>query len=122
MKKATRLGCFSAVGLLLAAFAAAVCCVLMGPTFRRWDEDAVRQKVAVALPLGSTRTQAEAWLASEGLSLGDIYDGQGNVCGLSATKPYSNWGGERGEIDIELYFDTGGKLTQRHVDIDVPSL
>jgi hypothetical protein len=94
----------------------------MGPTFRQWDEEAIRQKVVAALPLGSTQTQAEAWFTSEGLTYRELRDEQGGFGGLSATKPYSNWGGERGEIYIYLDFDPNGKLTKQIVYIDVPSL
>jgi hypothetical protein len=81
------------------------------------DEEAARQQVAAALPLGSTRKQVEAWLAAKWIGVDNF-----SQVVLTARKDYLNWRGNSGDLWMEFYFDEQGRLTRSNVYIELVSL
>jgi hypothetical protein len=82
------------------------------------DEAALRQRIAVALPLGATRPQVEAWLKAQRYPYGAILDGRTHKpLGFVSLQSYTDWLGENGDTDMEFYFDDDGKLKEETVNI-----
>ncbi|HVS36058.1 MAG TPA: hypothetical protein VMS17_10800 [Gemmataceae bacterium] len=86
------------------------------------DEAALQQKVAVALPLGSTKAQVVAWLNGQGIVYGPINGPHGKPVGLASRWKYSNWMGDSGSVRVDFYFDDEGKLKEEFVEIYTISL
>jgi hypothetical protein len=82
-------------------------------------EDAVRRKLEAALPPKASRDNVKIWLAAEGFSSSDIFDGGDRLVGIQAGKRLSsdNWLGFYDFLDLYFYFNADGKLERQDVRI-----
>ena len=86
------------------------------------DRVALQQKVAAALPIGSTKAQVAAWLNGQGIAYGSIGELKTNKpIGFGGGWHYSNWMEQHGSVQMEFYFDDDDKLVNETVDIFIPS-
>ena len=116
-----KFGCLLFAVLVTALFSWAVLSSMYPFSFAA-DERTVQDRVASALPLGSTWEEVERWLQTEGVTISQIVDKEGHSIGISGEKPYTTWNGTWGIIVMEFYFGQVHRLSERVVYIDVPSL
>jgi hypothetical protein len=117
----TRLGCVAFVVLVSGLLSWPVLSSVYPFSFAA-DERKAQDRVASALPLGSPREEVERWLRTEGIAISQIVDHEGHSIGVSGDRPYTTWNGTWGIIVMEFYFGQDGKLSERVVYIDAPSL
>jgi hypothetical protein len=114
------------VGTVVGLLALLACCAgldhLAGAPKNGIRIEQLEREIQAELPLGSTRGEAEAWFASQGIEPNEIVSMEDHrPIGLSASIPNDSWL-EKATIRIELYFDANNRLKDRIVYRDVPSL